>query len=216
MCAAVEAPIELARHLVFGAADYARGLGFEPARDFEANLDSHVGGRDSVPSTALATVPNMCSVPSWLQIQVTPPSLADDSMQLAELELLGVQQGRAVDGRLDEDALADLAGSGWLRQDRHARGAYLSTSGMRSQLDHPELVMLNVPSGAVAWAAQTLNGMGAYLEATGTRFEPGERYVQEDDVVNRAFTFAKLDVEGATSIGFERLQDPFLVVIPLP
>lgn len=32
----VEAPIELARELVFGSADYARGLGFEPHPDFEA------------------------------------------------------------------------------------------------------------------------------------------------------------------------------------
>ncbi|MGN9779733.1 hypothetical protein ACTMS0_28880 [Micromonospora sp. H33] len=30
----VEAPLDLARHLVFGAADYARGLGFDPHRDF--------------------------------------------------------------------------------------------------------------------------------------------------------------------------------------
>lgn len=30
------APIELAQHLVFGAVDYAHGLGFEPHRDFEA------------------------------------------------------------------------------------------------------------------------------------------------------------------------------------
>jgi hypothetical protein len=30
----VPAPLELARHLVFGAADYARGLGFEPHPDF--------------------------------------------------------------------------------------------------------------------------------------------------------------------------------------
>ncbi|WP_109746654.1 hypothetical protein [Salinispora mooreana] len=30
----VEAPIDLARHLVFGAVDYARALGFDPHRDF--------------------------------------------------------------------------------------------------------------------------------------------------------------------------------------
>ena len=33
--AGVEAPMELARHLVCGAVDYARGLGFEPHPDFE-------------------------------------------------------------------------------------------------------------------------------------------------------------------------------------
>ncbi|HEX3964802.1 MAG TPA: helix-turn-helix domain-containing protein [Trebonia sp.] len=30
----VQAPLELARHVVFGAADYARGLGFDPHPDF--------------------------------------------------------------------------------------------------------------------------------------------------------------------------------------
>jgi hypothetical protein len=32
----LEAPLELAQHLVFGAVEYARGLGFEPARGFAA------------------------------------------------------------------------------------------------------------------------------------------------------------------------------------
>lgn len=31
----IDAPLDLAQHLVFGAIEYARGLGFEPARDFE-------------------------------------------------------------------------------------------------------------------------------------------------------------------------------------
>ena len=30
----MQAPLELARHVVFGAADYARGLGFDPHPDF--------------------------------------------------------------------------------------------------------------------------------------------------------------------------------------
>lgn len=38
----VEAPLELVRHLVWGAVDYARGLGFEPAPDFEAAA-GHLG-----------------------------------------------------------------------------------------------------------------------------------------------------------------------------
>ena len=37
------APIELAQHLVFGAVAYARGLGFEPHRDF-ADAAGHLGG----------------------------------------------------------------------------------------------------------------------------------------------------------------------------
>jgi hypothetical protein len=36
---AVAAPLELAQHLVFGAVDYARGLGFEPAPGFPATAD---------------------------------------------------------------------------------------------------------------------------------------------------------------------------------
>jgi hypothetical protein len=38
----VEAPIELAQHLVFGAVDYARTFGFEPAPGFSAASD-HLG-----------------------------------------------------------------------------------------------------------------------------------------------------------------------------
>lgn len=40
--APLAAPIELARHLVLGAVDYARSLGFEPARDLEA-ARGHLG-----------------------------------------------------------------------------------------------------------------------------------------------------------------------------
>lgn len=36
------APLEPAQHLVFGAIEYARGLGFEPHPDFEA-CASHLG-----------------------------------------------------------------------------------------------------------------------------------------------------------------------------
>lgn len=38
----LDAPIELARHLVHGAVEYARGLGFEPAPDFDA-ARGHLG-----------------------------------------------------------------------------------------------------------------------------------------------------------------------------
>ena len=54
----IEAPIELARHLVWGALAYARDLGFEPHRDFASTVE-HLGvstgtnpirfGRDGVP-----------------------------------------------------------------------------------------------------------------------------------------------------------------------
>jgi hypothetical protein len=38
----LEVPVELARHLVCGAADYARGLGFEPHADYAATA-GHLG-----------------------------------------------------------------------------------------------------------------------------------------------------------------------------
>lgn len=38
----VEASLELVRHLVWGAVDYARGLGFDPAPDFDA-ASGHLG-----------------------------------------------------------------------------------------------------------------------------------------------------------------------------
>ena len=54
----MDAPIELARHLVWGAVEYARGLGFEPHRDF-GPATGHLGpltgpsaitfGRDGTP-----------------------------------------------------------------------------------------------------------------------------------------------------------------------
>lgn len=43
----LEAPLELARHLVWGAVDYARGIGFEPAPDFAAAA-AHLGPWDEV------------------------------------------------------------------------------------------------------------------------------------------------------------------------
>ncbi len=56
--APVEVPLELARHLVWGAVDYARALGFQPHRDFEPAA-GHLGpwqetsavtfGRDGTP-----------------------------------------------------------------------------------------------------------------------------------------------------------------------
>jgi hypothetical protein len=56
--APIEAPLELARHLVWGAVDYARGLGFPPHPDFQLT-SGHLGtwqetsditfGRDGLP-----------------------------------------------------------------------------------------------------------------------------------------------------------------------
>jgi hypothetical protein len=57
-CGGIQVPIDLARHLVLGAVDYARQLGFEPDPDFDAvapvlgQLDGRCGiefGRDGKP-----------------------------------------------------------------------------------------------------------------------------------------------------------------------
>ena len=152
--------------------------------------------------------------PDWLRIQITPPTLAGGSLQAAELELLAEQQ-RAAEGRLDEDALAGLAETGWLRQDVQTRGSYLSTSGLRAQLDHPELGILNVASGLVGWAVGVFEAMAHYLAEGEARFEPGEIFVDLGPAGAGAFTFAALDERAAQSIGFPP-DSELLLVVPLP
>ena len=154
--------------------------------------------------------------PDWLRIQATPPTLAAGTLPAAELELLSEQQRSGVEGVFDDDAVAGLAESGWLRQDVHVRGTYLSTSGLRRRLDHPELLMLNVPSALVAWAVMTFEGMAIYLDRDGARFEPGETYIELTPAGAGAFTFAELDEKAAESIGFECVEQGLLRVIALP
>ena len=155
-------------------------------------------------------------VPDWLRIQVTPPSLAAGTLQAAELELLGEQQRRARGGALEDEAITGLAESGWLRQDVQTRGAYLSTSGFRSRLDQPELVMLNVPSAAIGWAAAIFEGMACYLDRDDARFAPGEIYIELGPAGVGAFTFSTLGAEAADSVGFGAIDDELLLVVPLP
>ena len=154
--------------------------------------------------------------PDWLRINVTSPALAPGTMQEAELKLIGEQLRRGGGGVLDEDALAGLATSGWLRQDVHARGAYISTNGLRHRLDHPELVMLNVPSSAIGWAAQVFGSMAFYLDREDARFAPGEFFVELMSSGPGAFTFASLGDEAAHSVGFGLAKDELLLVLPLP
>ncbi|MGI8461631.1 MAG: hypothetical protein ACR2OC_08375 [Solirubrobacterales bacterium] len=154
--------------------------------------------------------------PDWLRIQVTPPTLAAGSQQAAELELLGEQQRRGIEGVFDSEALDGLAASGWLRQDVQARGSYLSTSGLRATHDHPELVMLNVPSAAVGWAASVFEAMACYLDRGDACFESGETFIDLSPAGAGAFTFAELSSEAAASIGFDELAEELLLVVPLP
>ena len=154
--------------------------------------------------------------PDWLRINVTSPALAPGTMQEAELKMLGEQLRRGPDGVLDDDVLAGLATTGWMRQDLQARGAYLSTSGLRRRLEHPELVMLNVPSAAIGWAAQCFGSMAFYLERDDARFAPGEFFVELMPSGPGAFTFSRLGEVAARSVGFESIVDEVLLVLPLP
>lgn len=77
-----EAPIDLARHVVFGAVDYARNLGFEPAPDFPAAAD-HLGrweepsaitfGKDGKPFYISGPYDNPHKVMKTLEQAVGPP-----------------------------------------------------------------------------------------------------------------------------------------------
>jgi hypothetical protein len=72
----VPAPLDLARHVVYGAVDYARGLGFEPHPDF-AKCAGHLGewretsdiafGRDGMPMYMQGPQDNMFTVLSTLR-----------------------------------------------------------------------------------------------------------------------------------------------------
>ena len=154
--------------------------------------------------------------PDWLRINVTSPALAPGTMQEAELAMIGEQQRRGPGGRLDDDALEGLASNGWLRQDTQARGAFMSTNGLRHRLEHPELVMLNVPSSAIGWAAQVFGGMAFYLDREKASFAPGEFFVELTPSGPGAFTFSALGDEAARSVGFEPVKDEVLLVLPLP
>ncbi len=77
----IEVPLELARQLVFGAVDYARGLGFEPHPDF-AKVSGHLGawsggsditfGKDGKPLFVQGPYDNAPSVIRTLERSVGP------------------------------------------------------------------------------------------------------------------------------------------------
>jgi len=77
-----DAPIELAQHLVFGAVDYARGLGFEPMAGF-ADVAGHLGawqgpsaitfGKDGAPFYACGPYDDPGRIVRTLERTVGPP-----------------------------------------------------------------------------------------------------------------------------------------------
>ncbi|MBO3747666.1 helix-turn-helix domain-containing protein [Streptosporangiaceae bacterium NEAU-GS5] len=78
----VPAPVELARHVIFGAVDYASGLGFEPHPDF-AEAVAHLGewdggsaitfGKDGKPFYVPGPYDNPRAVIKTLEKTVGPP-----------------------------------------------------------------------------------------------------------------------------------------------
>jgi hypothetical protein len=96
---AVAAPIELARHLVWGAVAYARGLGFEPAPDFEASA-RHLGalegssaitfGRDGRPVFVQRPQDDVASV-----VRTLEGSVGKDGFDVVESAEREVRQGAA-------------------------------------------------------------------------------------------------------------------------
>jgi hypothetical protein len=97
--AAVEAPIELARHLVWGAVEYARGLGFEPAPAFEPST-GHLGalkgtsditfGRDGRPTFVHRPQDDVASVVTRLEAAV-----GKDGFDVVESAARTARQGAA-------------------------------------------------------------------------------------------------------------------------
>lgn len=69
----LDAPIELARHLVHGAVEYARGLGFEPAPDFDA-ARGHLGPWQGPSAMASGATGSRCS--SRVPTTIRPRSCA--------------------------------------------------------------------------------------------------------------------------------------------
>jgi hypothetical protein len=88
-----DAPIELARHIVFGADDYARGLGFEPHADF-ARAAGHLGawhgpsaitfGKNGKPFYVSGPRDNPRKVIATLERTVGPPPNYDYVLVLGE------------------------------------------------------------------------------------------------------------------------------------
>jgi hypothetical protein len=144
-------------------------------------------------------------------IRVTPATLAKDTAAADELAWIIDCQQQNEQGLLDQQSLAELASSGWLKQDDQRRGAFLSTYGLREKHNHPELAMLNVPSIFTLAAYDLLNSMANYLIDEDTRFEPGQLYAQESAAGRLLSTFIELSPEEDSLFA-----EPMLAVVCLP
>ena len=148
-----------------------------------------------------------------IQIRYTPAQLAAASEAEAELSWLADIRSRDPHGRLDAGVVAELRSTGWLRQDGQRRGGYLSTHGLAEALDHPELVLENVPSAFAASASELLTQMAEYLLKRRCSFEAGEIYGSGGGAGQIMVTFADFDHQREKLIGD---GERALLVVPLP
>ena len=152
----------------------------------------------------------MPSAAERIRIRFTPAHLAPHTEQDAEIAWLADPLSRDRSGRLSAGTVAELASTGWFRQDGQRRGGYLSTIGLEAELDHPELVIENVPGALVEATSEILRQLAEYLIENKASFLPGEIYGAEGS--ETLLTFAA-PVEAAIDISGTKAA---LVVIPLP
>jgi hypothetical protein len=119
-----------------------------------------------------------------------------------------------VGGRLDEPELARLRRGSWLGCESWRRGGYFTTSGLRANADHPELVMMNVPGAFAPWAQDLLNEIGDYVLESGKSLASGEIFLLADSrFPEMALTFALIEPGELPSLGF---AEEMLLVVPMP
>lgn len=147
-----------------------------------------------------------------LQIAYTPAGLAEDHEAGREYQRLRMTcAGRK---GLDPEAIAELRQAAWLAGDAWRRGGYFTTSGLRQQAGHPELVLLNVPGAFAPMAQQLLNEIGEYVLKSGARLGSGEIFqLTHPKFAEMVVTFASVSPGELSSpeFGLE-----MLLVVPLP
>jgi len=147
-----------------------------------------------------------------LQILYTPAGLVENHQAARERERLRVAcaGGKA----LGREVLGELRCGAWLGGETWYRGGYLTTRGLRDQVGHPELALLNVPGAFAPMAQQLLNEIGEYVLDSGARLASGEGFA----LTHRRFdemivTFASLLPGELSSPEF---GEEMLLVVPLP
>jgi hypothetical protein len=147
-----------------------------------------------------------------LHILHTPATLASDHEAGAERERL---RAASTGGRgFSPELLAELRSDAWLEGKAWHRGGFFTTSGLREQAGHPELVLLNVPGCFAPMAQQLLNEVGEYVLETGARLCNGEIFaLSHPRFAEMVVTFQHLAPFDLDSPEFGR---EMVLVLPLP